>query len=251
LVITTVKYLTFNSNISGYNIYISKRFIYNEIKIGNKNIGGGLLMYQHEENLTMSRAFARSVERHGDRVAQRFNPDLYYGNNGGQFTWNEMQQRVEDIACGLLSLGLEKGERVAIMAPNSPYWTHSDIAVINCGAVLVTIYPTLSLNEVSYIVNDSECRYLIVGNEDILNRVLPGREVMPTLEKIIILDLQYKTDDPGIMNLTQLMELGRQNRASKYPLYQERWQNISLDDWATILYTWSTSTAVAKRLSIL
>jgi long-chain acyl-CoA synthetase len=241
LVITTVKYLTFNSNISGYNIYISKRFIYNEIKIGNKNIGGGLLMYQHEENLTMSRAFARSVERHGDRVAQRFNPDLYYGNNGGQFTWNEMQQRVEDIACGLLSLGLEKGERVAIMAPNSPYWTHSDIAVINCGAVLVTIYPTLSLNEVSYIVNDSECRYLIVGNEDILNRVLPGREVMPTLEKIIILDLQYKTDDPGIMNLTQLMELGRQNRASKYPLYQERWQNISLDDWATILYTSGTT----------
>ena len=39
-------------------------------------------MYQHEENLTMSRAFARSVERHGDRVAQRFNPDLYYGDNG-------------------------------------------------------------------------------------------------------------------------------------------------------------------------
>ena len=104
-------------------------------------------MYEHQENLTLSRAFARTVNKNGDRIAQRFNPDLYYGDHGGQLTWKELQARVEDIACGLLSLGLEKGERVAIMAPSSPYWTQSDIAVINCGAVLVTIYPTLSLNE--------------------------------------------------------------------------------------------------------
>ena len=77
-------------------------------------------MYEHVENLTMPQAFARTVNRCGDRIAQRFNPDLYYGDNGGQFTWKEMQSRVEDIACGFLSLGLEKAERVAIMAPSSP-----------------------------------------------------------------------------------------------------------------------------------
>jgi len=95
-------------------------------------------MYEHVENQTMPQAFYRTVAKNGDRIAQRFNPDLYYGDNGGQFTWKEMQARVEDIACGFLSLGLEKGERVAIMATNSPYWTHCDIAVVSCAAVLVT-----------------------------------------------------------------------------------------------------------------
>lgn len=198
-------------------------------------------MYEHVENLTMSQAFARTVAKHGDRIAQRFNPDLYYGDNGGQFTWKEMQARVEDIACGFLSLGLEKGQRVAIMATNSPYWTHCDVALINCAAVVVTIYPTLSLNEVSYIVNDSECRYLIAGNTDILNRVMPGWDEMPTLEKVIILDTRYESDDPRVMNLAQLMKLGQENRSRLYDLYQERWQNITLDDWATILYTSGTT----------
>ncbi|HQA08586.1 MAG TPA: long-chain fatty acid--CoA ligase [Syntrophomonadaceae bacterium] len=198
-------------------------------------------MYEHVENQTMPQAFYRTVAKNGDRIAQRFNPDLYYGDNGGQFTWKEMQARVEDIACGFLSLGLEKGERVAIMATNSPYWTHCDIAVVSCAAVLVTIYPTLSLNEVSYIVNDSECRYLIVGNTDILERVMPGLEEMPTLQKIIILDTRYESADPRVMNLAQLMKLGQENRARLYDLYQERWQGITLQDWATILYTSGTT----------
>lgn len=198
-------------------------------------------MYEHVENQTMPQAFYRTVAKNGDRIAQRFNPDLYYGDNGGQFTWKEMQARVEDIACGFLSLGLEKGERVAIMATNSPYWTHCDIAVVSCAAVLVTIYPTLSLNEVSYIVNDSKCRYLIVGNTDILERVMPGLEEMPTLQKIIILDTRYESADPRVMNLAQLMKLGQENRARLYDLYQERWQGITLQDWATILYTSGTT----------
>lgn len=165
----------------------------------------------YKNNLTMSQAFYNTVNSFPERTAQVFNPDLYGGDNGGKFTWREMADRVELIASGLLSMGLNKGERVGIMAKNSPYWTHTDVAVINCGGVLVTIYPTLSLQEVTYIVNDSESRYLLVGDKDILNRILPGISSMPTLQKIIILDLNYKTDHPMVINLTQLMDLGRQN----------------------------------------
>lgn len=198
-------------------------------------------MYEHSDNLTMSQAFDRAVGNYQDRPAQLFNPDLYYGDNGGQFTWKEMQERVEALACGLLSLGLERGERVSIMAASSPYWTHSDVAVINCGAVLVTIYPTLSLHEASYIVNDSESRYLIVGNAAILDRVMPGLEQMPTLQKIIVLDAKYESTDPRVMNIIQLQELGRKNRSAQLPVYQERWQGNQLSDWATILYTSGTT----------
>lgn len=198
-------------------------------------------MYEHTENQTMSQAFYRTVHKYPDNIAQRYNAELYYGDHSGAFTWKQMAARVEDLASGLLSLGLEKGQRVAVMAAGSPYWTHVDVATINCGGVLVTIYPTLSLHETSYIVNDSESRYLFVGNADILDRIMPGADQMPSLQKIIVLDARYQPADPRVMNLTQLLELGRKNLAVHQSPYQERWQGNRLEDWATILYTSGTT----------
>jgi len=190
---------------------------------------------------TMSQAFYNSAKTYADRVVQRFNPDLYHGDNNGEFTWHELQERAETIASGLLTLGLDKQDRVAIVAANSPYWTQVDVGVICSAGVLVTIYPTLSLQEITYIVNDSSSKYLFVGNESILSRVLPGLDQMPTLQKIIILDIAYQGNDPRIIGLSQLLELGRANRDKTRTIYEDRRQNITLDDWATILYTSGTT----------
>ncbi|NLB89537.1 MAG: long-chain fatty acid--CoA ligase [Syntrophomonadaceae bacterium] len=190
---------------------------------------------------TMSEAFYATVEAFPERTAQLFNPDLYHGDNNGHFTWRETRERVELIALGLLTLGLDKKERVAIMSRNSPYWTHTDIAVINSGGVLVTIYPTLSLNEVTYIINDSESKYLFVGNENILEMVLSGIDKMPTLEKIIVLDLNYVSNDQRVLSLKDLIKLGEMNREKNLPVYEDRWKGNQLDDWATILYTSGTT----------
>jgi len=160
-------------------------------------------MFKHIKNSTMSQAFYHTAGLLSDRVAQMYNADLYHGDNNGQLTWSEMKGRVENIAGGLLSLGLDKGQRVAMMSPNSPYWTQADVATICCGAVLVTIYPTLSLNEVKYIVNDSESRYLYAGNQQILDQILSGFNEMPTLEKIIILDMNYRSNDSRIIGLAE------------------------------------------------
>lgn len=198
-------------------------------------------MNDYVDKLTMSQAFYNTVQRFPDRTAQWFNPDLYNGDNNGKFTWKEVQQRSELMGCGLLALGLERKQRVSIMASNSPYWTHTDLAVINCGAVLVTIYPTLSLHEASYIVNDSESRYLFLGTASLLDRILPGLDDMPTLEKIIVLDLKYKSTHPKVISLTDLMELGQKNFDTLINTYTRRWQENTLDDWATVLYTSGTT----------
>lgn len=190
--------------------------------------------------LTVCEAFYTSANRLGDRIAQRFNPDLYKGEKG-TFTWNEMKQRVEDLACGLLSLGLDKQERVGILAASSPYWTQVDMAISNCGGASVAIYPTLSLFEIDYIVNDSECRYLFLGNTDLLKRVLPGINKMPSLQKIIIMDMSYKSDNPKIIGMKDLAESGKKFAAASFSEYEARWKSINLKDWYTILYTSGTT----------
>lgn len=199
-------------------------------------------MYEHTEGLTASQAFYKTVESFPERIAQLYNPNLYSGDSNGMLTWKEVCERVEQIASGLLALGLQKKQRVAIMAPNSPYWTQTDIAVINCGAVLVTIYPTLSINEAAYIVNDSESEYLFVGNQEILDRIIPGMDRMPGVKKIIVMDMSYKSEaDLLVMSLKELMELGKTHLTNGREEYENRWKGITLDDWATILYTSGTT----------
>lgn len=189
----------------------------------------------------ISKAFYETCQRHNSRKAQLFNPELYNNDNSGCFTYGEMLERVELFACGLLSLGLESQQRVAIMAGNSPYWTQADMAVINCGAVVVTIYPSLSQSEASYIINDSESRYLLVGSQDILDRMLPALNNMPSLKKIIVLDNIYKGKYEAAMGLGQLMEMGREYRDNNQAIYCQRREAINPDHWASIIYTSGTT----------
>ena len=196
---------------------------------------------QQNQLKTLSESYYHSAKRLSSRNAQLFNHELYNLEDKGVLTWQEMNDRIEAIACGLLSLGVERQERIAIMSASSPYWTQADVAVMNTGACLVTIYPTLSLFETTYIINDSESRYLFIGNGDILKRVLPGLNEMPSLQKIIVLDRAFQSNDSRVINLDQLMELGREYAKDHFSEYERRWQENSLDDWATILYTSGTT----------
>ncbi len=195
---------------------------------------------EEKKLLTVCEAFYTSANRLTDRIAQRFNPALYTDETG-TLTWKEMKQRVEDLACGLLSLGFDKQERAGILSASSPYWTHVDMAISNCGGVSVAIYPTLSLYEIDYIINDSQCRYLFLGNSVLLERVLPGLDKMPSLQKIIIMDKSYISSDPRIISMTDLMDLGKKFSACSFNEYEARLKSVDIKDWYTILYTSGTT----------
>jgi long-chain acyl-CoA synthetase len=190
---------------------------------------------------SVCRYFYQTCERFPSRPAQKFNPDLYHGDSGGMFTYDQLRERSEDIACALLSLGFEKGDTAGIMSRSSPYWTQADIAIASCAGVIVTIYPTLSFGETAYILNDSGCRYLFVDGEKNLNMVLEGMDQLPGLEKIIVLDLGFSSSDERVIGFTQLIETGKKWKQDNYSRYEERWQGIVLDDRCTILYTSGTT----------
>jgi long-chain acyl-CoA synthetase len=99
-----------------------------------------------------------------------------------------MISRAENIALGLYSLGLKKGDRAALLAANSPEWTLTDAGCQFAGIIDAPIYTTLAPNAVEYIIKDAGAKILFLENAECYERV---REVMPecpTLEKIIFFE---------------------------------------------------------------
>ncbi len=197
--------------------------------------------WQKEELKSVPWHFYDTCRKYPDRPAQIFNASLYNDDNKGQFKWYELLERIETIACGLMLSGIKPGDLVGIMSETSPYWTQMDLALCCLGCVSVSIFPALSVKETSYILNDSLCRYLVVGNEDILDRIMNGYGELPYIEKIIILDINYFSKDPKITGLGEILELGKKHKFEKYVEYLNIKDNITADDLYTIVYTTGSS----------
>ncbi|HON77457.1 MAG TPA: long-chain fatty acid--CoA ligase [Spirochaetota bacterium] len=199
--------------------------------------------WESTELKTITHHFVENTKKFANKDGQLFNPDLYHGDNNGRLSWGEVYARVEDYACGLISIGLGKQEMVAIMAASGPYWTHADMALACANGVSVTIYPTLSIKEASYIVNDSGSKFIFVRGDDVLEKILSGFDAMPKLEKIIVMDREYKSSDDRIIGMGELQEKGIEWKkdSKNYDEYIARRDGISMDDIYTILYTSGTT----------
>jgi len=190
---------------------------------------------------TINQCFQDTCARFPDRPAQVFNKDLYHGDSDGRITYRELLERVEDLSCGLMSMGFEPGARVGIMSRSTPYWTQADLAVSHCAGVSVAIYSTLSMGEVSYILNDSKCSYVFVESEKEMLAILSRIRDLPHLKKIVVMDLGFMNTDEMTIGLKGLMDLGREWKKLSFDEYEKRWRGVRLDDWLTILYTSGTT----------
>jgi len=192
---------------------------------------------------TLTQRFVENSQKYADKDFQLFNPALYNGDSNGKMTWGETYPRVENYACGLMSIGFEKQDMAGIMAPSGPYWTHADLAIACSNGISVAIYPTLSIKEVTYIVNDSGCKFVFVRGENLIKMYLSGFDKMPELEKIIVMDREYKSSDNRIISLGDLEKMGIEWKkdSKNYDAFIARRDGVTLDDIYTILYTSGTT----------
>jgi len=102
-----------------------------------------------------------------DRVAARFGDRdaLVDCASGRRWDYRQLQLDVDALAVGLLELGIDKGDRVGLWAPNCPEWTLVQFATAKIGAVLVNINPSYRTHELAYVLNQSGCRLLIAARE--------------------------------------------------------------------------------------
>ena len=108
---------------------------------------------------TIGTFFDGTVEKYRDREA------LVVKHQNIRWSWGELGRRVDDLAAGLLSLGLERGDRIGIWSPNNHEWTLVQFATAKAGLVLVNVNPAYRRAELEYAMNKVECKALVLAPE--------------------------------------------------------------------------------------
>ena len=147
--------------------------------------------------------------------------------------------QVRRTALGLEALGLEPGDRVAILSENRPEWAQADWASLCAGITDVPIYDTLPSNQVEYILNDAEIRLVFVSNRNQLDKILAVWDEVPSLERAVMFD--GEPDDDRVLSLSDLEAKGAEAEEERGAGFRERALRVKPDDIATMLYTSGTT----------
>lgn len=132
-----------------------------------------------------------------------------------EYTWSDYETAARHAGLGLKALGLQRGDVCSIASEVNKEWMFADLGVICIGGVTNGVYPTDSPSQVEYLINDSDTRFYFAEDEEQLDKVLEVRERTPTLEKVIIFDMEglRHLDDPMCLSFDALVALGREFEA--------------------------------------
>lgn len=185
---------------------------------------------------------ARAAGRHPQK------PALMY--HAGESTWQALSYRelmttVARAAVALAQAGIGRGDRVAILAGNGPWWAVADLATLSRGAIVVPIYPSLPPTAVRHILADSESRLIFVGNATQEAMVEAIRGDLPALEKIVSLASSRQAPGDGALSFRKMIA----DAGAEPPPHLEDSLPASGEALATIVYT-SGTTADPKGVAL-
>ncbi len=183
----------------------------------------------------VAKLFLDRVEETPERPAYRF-PD---GDDWKSVTWAETGERVRDIAAGLVSLGVEAGQRVAIASGTRYEWIVADLAIMCAGAATTTVYPSSMAAEVAFILADSESQVVFAEDDTQIAKLVETRSEIPLVTNVITFD--GKSDGEWVLTLDDVAERGRQLLASTPSVIDDRVKAIAPESLATLIYTSGTT----------
>jgi len=186
---------------------------------------------QTVEGQTVPSVFLQTVGEHGDSVALRWQDED--DESWGELTYAQYADGVADAVAAMKDLGVKAGDRIVIMMRNVPEFHVTDMAATFCGATPISIYNSSSPEQVEYLVNHSEAKVAVLENKNFLDRFLPVRDKLTTLEHIAMLKDPDQAPD-GVLTLEDLQRSGRADLDAEVA-------NCDPDQLATMIYTSGTT----------
>ncbi len=178
-----------------------------------------------------------------DRVAQSGSGEAFReptaGDGWRSWTWTETDVWVRSLAAGLLALGIQPQDRVAIASSTRLEWIHADLAIMLAGAATTTVYPSTQAEDVAFILSDSGSRVVIAEDETQLSKLLEVRDQIPLVEKVVLIDGVSEGD--WVMDLDELSRLGDEFATTHKGAVDAVVAAVGPDDLATLIYTSGTT----------
>jgi long-chain acyl-CoA synthetase len=185
----------------------------------------------------LNELFFNAVERFATKSAALRHKE---GGEWQDITHQELARQVLHASLGLRELGLQPGDRVAIISNNRPEWAISDYACLTACCVDVAIYPTLTASQTAYVLNDSGSRAVFVEDQTQYDKIMEVRSELERVETIVVFDAAEGMNADGVLSFQELLRRGAAVE-SRYPTYREDAIQVKPDDLATLIYTSGTT----------
>src|SRR5262245_15237997 len=193
---------------------------------------------------TINELFNQAMRLRVDQVVMRYKRDKRWHD----ITGAQLDERVRNITFALRHLGVQAGDRVALLAESSPEWSATDYAILANGAVNVPIYPTQAVDQVEYILRNSGARILFISNLKQLRRIQPALDSIKSKDRPRLIMFEAPKDekkeekkDGGVTSLAALDKIGLEERSLNPQLYEQLSAQSGAEDLATIIYTSGTT----------
>jgi long-chain acyl-CoA synthetase len=187
---------------------------------------------------SVGRAFLDRVAATPGREAFRYPA----GSGWASLTWAQTADRVRAMAAGLLALGLQPEERVALACGTRVEWVLCDLAVMCAGGAVTTVYPSTGAEDVAYIVSDSGSRFVIAEDESQVAKLRGRREQLGAVAKVVVVEgLPEPGDGDWVISLSDLESLGEAHLAADPDSFDEAVAGVRPDQLATLIYTSGTT----------
>lgn len=193
---------------------------------------------------TVCHKLLETTAKHPDKIAVKYKR----GGRWNELTWQGYRAAIESVAAGLQTLGVRKGDRVAIFSNTRFEWAVADLAILGLGAVTVPIYQSSTPEDISFILDNSEAKILICENPTHARRLRDVLKNAKHVETVICFQCPAKGTDEGrdgeetsYISFEEVQEKGVAALKASPTLYELAVRELTLEDTATLIYTSGTT----------
>ncbi len=192
-------------------------------------------------DLTLPQMLVRQAKRFGEE--QTAIREKAYGI-WNRFSWTDYLDYTRQTALGLKELGLDRGDNVALVVDNHPEWLFSELGAQAMGGVTVNLFTSAVAKEIIFGINRIKARYVIVQDQEQVDKLVENREEIPSVEKVIYIDptgMRNYRDNGWLITFSQLLSLGKEKQTTSPELFTTELEKGSPQDVALMIMTSGTT----------